>query len=315
MKFAIYGFFFSKNFLTNRASFSVLTENDVRFWNRVKKSRDRKLYNLTGYLESNETDLEEFVFTMEAVLSFVQQQDVRLVEVTSEEIEPYYESSFDRHSSGAPFAIYQDIQEEIVDKLYEKLLDYNNLCNLKTEKSPFDNEHNFEFKSLVYKTLEPMKMRRYLVEVPFYLYFSGLEAFCKQYLKSYYKEIKIEKDASKNIARMLEKLEINYIQVDTDDTKFNLRKKINKEEDFLKLSLSTYSNLRNSLFHQNLFVADCPSSYVKNNKGNYPKQQVKITDFDYYLHRLCNAVILKYIGIENKKLDCSKWYTRVPMIK
>ena len=149
----------------------------------------------------------------------------------------------------------------------------------------------------------------------YFLYFSGLEAFCKQYLKSYYPEINIVRDVSKNIAQVLEKLEINYIQVDTADMKFNLRNKIIKKDEFLKLSLSTYSNLRNSLFHENLFVAYTENSLNKDKDGKYPKEQVRITQYEYNLHRLCNAVILKYIGIKNSELDCSKWYTRLPMIK
>lgn len=317
-KYAIYGFFFSKDFSTKRASFSVINE-DIKFYDKVKKTQDRKNYNLSGYIETSESDLEEFVFTMEAVLSFVQQQSVRLVEICSDNIaEPCYECSFLRHGSGAPFAMHQDIQEEIIDKLYEKLLDYNDPCNLKTENSPFDNQHNFEFKSFVYKTLEPMKMRNYSIEIPFYLYFSGLEAFCEQYIKSFITDLKInEKDVRQNIAPVLEKLGINYIFADWPDGLFNWRnKKVDKDE-FLKLSISTYSNLRNSLFHQNLFIASTETStkFKKiDGKQIHPEETVKITDYDYYLHRLCDVVILKYIGLQNQRLDCSKWYTRFPLI-
>lgn len=66
----------------------------------------------------------------------------------------------------------------------------------------------------------------------FLLQSKGLEAFCKQYLKAYHKELFSNK-APKAIGRVL-------------------------------------------------------------------------AEYDGYLLRLCNAVILKYIGITNKNLDCSK---------
>ena len=56
-KYAIYGFFFSKDFSTKRASFSVINE-DIKFYDKVKKTQDRKNYNLSGYIETSESDLE-----------------------------------------------------------------------------------------------------------------------------------------------------------------------------------------------------------------------------------------------------------------
>ena len=165
---------------------------------------------------------------------------------------------------------------------------------------------------------EPMKMRNYSIEIPFYLYFLGLEAFCKQYIKSFIPGLKInEKDIRQNIAPVLEKLGINYIFADWSDGLFNWRNKKLDKDEFLRLSISTYSNLRNSLFHQNLFIANTENSTkFKKKDGKQIRQEetVKITDYDYYLHRLCNVVILKYIGIQNINLDCSKWYTRFQLI-
>ena len=219
-------------------------------------------------------------------------------------------SEFEKTGSAAPFVFYSDLQEKIIEKLYLKLIDKNDLCNQQLDNSVFNSFHNCEFSSLVYKVTEPFHMRKKFIELTYYLYFSGLEAFCKQYLKSYYPEIKVVKDISKNFSEMLEKLGINYIHICSKDTKNNLRNKINDKDKFLKLSLSTYSNLRNSLFHQNLFVAEVPCSIKENDT-----ELVKITDYEDTLLRLCNVVILKYIGIENPNLDCSKWYTRFPLIK
>lgn len=309
MRFAIYGLFFTKAFSFNDFQFTPL-ESKLKFLERKKLISDRRYYNLSGFIDTPDINPNEFIFVMQAVLTFVQQQDVIIKDVFEDEIPTEYLSEFERTGSAAPFAFYSDLQEEIIEKLYLKLIDKNDLCNQKLDNSVFNSFHNCEFSSLVYKVTEPFHMRKKFIELTYYLYFSGLEAFCKQYLKSYYPEIKIVKETSKNLAEMLEKLGINYIHIDSKDYIYNLRSKINGKEKFLKLSLSTYSNLRNKLFHQNLFVAEVPCPMATNGK-----ELVQITDYEYSLLRLCNVVILKYIGINNPILDCSKWYTRFPLIK
>lgn len=310
MIFAIYGLFFTKAFSFNNFYFTPIKSN-LKPQKRKKLINDRRYYNLSGFIDTPDINPNEFIFEMQAVLTFVQQQDVIIKEVLEEEIPTEYLSEFERIGSAAPFAFYSDLQEEIIEKLYLKLIDKNDLCNQKIDNSVFDSYRNCEFSSLVYKVTEPFHMRKKFIELTYYLYFSGLEAFCKQYLKSYYPEIDIDKNSiSKNMAEMLEKLEINYIHIYSQDCNYNLRNKIIDKKKFLKLSLSTYSNLRNKLFHQNLFDAEVPCSMKKNDK-----ELVQITDYENSLLRLCNAVILKYIGINNPILDCSKWYTRFPLIK
>ena len=157
-------------------------------------------------------------------------------------------------------------------------------------------------------------MRKHFIEMVYFLYFSGLEAFCKQYLKSYHKELFSNK-APEAIGRALEKLELPFVDVHLPASNYNLKDKITDERDFILMSVTTYTNLRNSLFHSNKFAADVEISIQKNSKNKYPMKVVQITEYNGYLLRLCNAVILKYIGITNKNLDCSKWHTRFPLIK
>lgn len=310
MRFAIYGLFFTKAFSFNNFHFTPI-ESKLKFLERKKLISDRRYYNLSGFIDTPDINPNEFIFEMQAVLTFVQQQDVIIREVFEDEIPTEYLSEFERTGSAAPFAFYSDLQEEIIEKLYLKLIDKNDLCNRKIDNSVFDSSYNCEFSSLVYKVTEPFHMRKKFIELTYFLYFSGLEAFCRQYLKSYYPEIDIDKNSiSKNMAEMLEKLEINYIHINPKDYKYNLQNEINDKEEFLKLSLSTYSNLRNKLFHQNLFDAKVPCPMATNGK-----ELVQITDYEDSLLRLCNAVILKYIGVNNPRLDCSKWYTRFPLIK
>ena len=211
MKFAIYGFFFSKGFQSEEFSFIPL--NNDNFYDKYLKVKNLEKLYLTGFIETKNYD-ENFVFTMRAVLAFVQQQNVELIQVVNEDdnLPDYINSIFERRNGGAPFAYYEELIFEIVNRLYKKLIDYNDPCNLKTKESPFDKEHNFEFKSLVYKTIEPMYSKNNSIEIPFFLYFSGLEAFCKQYIKSK-TTYKISTDYAKNIANMLESLEYIKLQI------------------------------------------------------------------------------------------------------
>lgn len=299
VKFAVYGFFFNEKFSFSGFRFIPVKYN-LKFWDEVKISKEKYQYNLTGYIESENVDEKDFIFTMQTVLTFVQQQDVMIRLIETGEVFKSYISDFERRGCGAPFAFYSDLQQEIIEKLYCKII----------------NEPNEEeFKSLVFKVTEPFHMRKNYIELTYYLYFSGLEAFCGKYIESYFPNIEKPKDASRKIAHVLEELKIDYIQVDLHDTKHNLRSKSFDKKYFLRLSLSTYSNLRNSLFHQNKFTAHTVASNIRNKDGAYPKEEVVIAEYEYNLQRLCNAVILKYINIHNSKLDCSKWYTRFPLIK
>ena len=270
---------------------------------------------MTGYIETRELDPDSFIFSMQAVLIFVQQQDVILVRIDESEAPSFYKFDFERKTHGAaPYASYMELLEEIVQKLYLKIIDDADPCNQKDGNNVFGKEHNCEFSSLVYKITEPFHMRKSFIEMVYFLYFSGLEAFCKQYLKSNFPKLYSEQ-APDAIGNALEKLGIQYINIYRDDGNYNLVNESLTEEQFLKLSITTYSNLRNSLFHSNKFVADTQISSKKIGKNKYPTKEVKITEYNNYLLRLCNAVVLKYIGITNKRLDCSKWYTRVQMIK
>ena len=313
MKFAIYGFYFDRPFSFNDIHFTPI-EIHLPFWEKVNRIKAQYNYNLSGFIDTPEIESENFIFSMQAVLTFVQQQDVIIKKVTSEKVDNSYISDFQRRGNAAPFVMVPDLYEEIVKKLYSKLIDDADLCNQKGSDSVFSNSNNCEFKSLVYKVTEPFHMRRNFIEITYFLYFSGLEAFCKQYLKSYFPEFYSE-TAHKAIGCTLEQMKINYVNVFMFPSQYNVKNEQLTENDFIKLSITTYSRLRNSLFHSNKFVAEVENDPIEISKNKYPMQEVKITDFDYNLLRLCNAVILKYIDIENPRLDCSKWYTRFPMIK
>lgn len=313
MKFAIYGFFFDRTFSFNEIVFIPI--DGVSYQERKKIANDRYHHNLTGYIETQEIDSDSFIFSMQAVLTFVQQQDVILVRIDESEAQKSYQFEFERKAHGAvPYAIYPELLVEIVQKLYEKLINFSDPCNQKDGEDVFGKEHNCEFSSLVYKVTEPFHMRKPFIEMVYFLYFSGLEAFCKQYLKSYAPKLYSDQ-APDAVGNTLELLGIPYINIYKSNGNFNLVNENVSEDQFLTLAITTYSNLRNSLFHSNKFVADTQISAKKDEKNKYPMKEVQITEYDGYLLRLCNAVILKYIGITNKNLDCTKWHTRSQLIK
>lgn len=170
MKFAIYGFYFDRQFSFNRISF-VPEERNLPFWENVNRTKDKYNYRLSGFIETLNNDLRNFIFLMQAVLKFVQQQDVIIKLLSDKEIEKSYPSDSKRRGSAAPFVMYPDILEEIVEKLYLKLIDDNDLCNQKGNDSVFNLYNNCEFKSLVYKVTEPFHMRRTFIEITFFIFF------------------------------------------------------------------------------------------------------------------------------------------------
>ena len=87
MRFAIYGFFFYKSFCFDDFCFTPI-QTESSFWEKVKLSTDTYRYNLTGYIDTPEIDSQDFIFTMQAILTFVQQQDVIITEIFDETLEP-----------------------------------------------------------------------------------------------------------------------------------------------------------------------------------------------------------------------------------
>ena len=116
MKFAIYGFFFNREFLFNDIKFTPL-KSKLSFWENVNRTKDQYNYRLSGFIETLNNDLRNFIFLMQAVLKFVQQQDVIVKEITTEPVADFYPCEFIRHGSAAPFAMYSDLLEEIVKKI------------------------------------------------------------------------------------------------------------------------------------------------------------------------------------------------------
>lgn len=72
MKFAIYGFFFNREFSFNDIKFTPL-KSKLSFWENVNRTKDQYNYRLSDFIETLNNDLRNFIFLMQAVLTFVQQ--------------------------------------------------------------------------------------------------------------------------------------------------------------------------------------------------------------------------------------------------
>ncbi len=79
MKFVIYGFYFDREFSFDGIKFTPIP--DVSYQERKRIANDRYQHNLTGFIETQEIDSDSFIFSMQAVLTFVQQQDVFIVKI------------------------------------------------------------------------------------------------------------------------------------------------------------------------------------------------------------------------------------------
>lgn len=103
MKFAVYGFFFEQSFSFNGFNFNP-KKYHLPFWDEVKVSKDKWHYNITGYIETNETDANEFIFYMQPILTFVQQQDVIIKLIKDKNcISDSYEADFERRGDARLF--------------------------------------------------------------------------------------------------------------------------------------------------------------------------------------------------------------------
>jgi hypothetical protein len=312
MILGVYGFVFSE-----KIEIGVYTL--IPCSNKItKESKDsinsRHEYKLSGFICTNGLIDNSFLFDLEAVLSFCQQQNVIIRnEFTSLSEIPLEKTiiiaDIERRKTSSYILELNEIQlPNLVNKLFNKLNERNDVCN-------------DDFRALVFNSIEVNRLRAWYSNISYYLLFSSLEAFCSSYNK---KKINNGKKHPRNyapytIARTLEELKIPYIyhfvqknkttNSDKAKEKFNnalqnMYGNISNETDYTRMLLDTYSNLRNKLFHNNKLEAEIEGVSGK-------KEIVSIGEYELFLHKLIIAVIIKYIDFTDKHFNVAKWPTRI----
>lgn len=137
-----------------------------------KHAADSDYYNLTGFLKFNDNfqyDKHEFLFNLQAVLSFIDQRDVLIIQHKAKVISPIKIAG--NRLSGGGEVIGKDIFFPESRKLFiEK--------SIQTFYNSSDNDLEI-FKSAFFKTIEVFRARKNFIEISYFLLFSALESLSR----------------------------------------------------------------------------------------------------------------------------------------
>lgn len=274
---AIYGFHFTREFEVFDLSFYPVF-SDI---NRCKSSsRSLEDYQLTGYVFADRLTSER-LFNLQAILSFIEHLDVRLSKPTPDFIhqavkdQPVGTLSFPgpRYSGGGAVIGTDDFYRSSRKKFIE-------LALIKLEDDQYSEIS--KFKLLFFKKVETFR-RQPFIEITYFLLFSGLEAFARA------TSGKVgEKSAIEPIYRLLKSYGLDVFQDNPKD---------------LRRSISTYSHIRNALFHQG------ESSRSVNVNGEHI--QIHSSDFLFSFSMLVTLVIFKALNFDDGHTNWNCWIDRM----
>lgn len=278
---AIYGFEFTKRFEAGGVLFEPVESDQAQ-----AKARARNIdsHCLSGFVYGDLLSLD-FVFCLEAVLSFVERLDVVVLgpfDLDFIGCQPslYFDPVLNRGSRNAgggavirsdAFGPWSESRPKFIDAILSRLSD-DAFC----KQTPL--------RMLLFRSVETFRQRRPAIEISYFLLISGLEAFCRDQQQDFHSN-----NAAIPIAKMLKEYGFNVFQ---DNVKC------------LPRSISTYLHLRNALFHQGKF-----SKLVKINEYSV---YLKCTDYLFHLSMLVSLIIFKVVGFEDKHFNWDCWYDRYP---
>lgn len=273
----IYGFNITQKIEFNGIKITPRTNNalEARTW-----ARDVKTYHLTATLEASAVS-DEFLFNLEAVLSFIEHLDVLItppkkLNLDIRSAKPPKTIIAHKRNSGGGATIGEDeffpnSRIEFIKKTID-LLENVDFCN------------NTQFKSIFFKKVTTFRQIKPYIEVSYFLLYSGLESYARAVTK--------DKD-NKNSSEPIFKLLNNY--------GFNLAI---EKPDSLARAVSTYTHLRNALFHNSAL------SKVINLNGK--NTELKLIDFFYNIEQLVTLTIMKAVNFDDNHINWDSWIDRQP---
>lgn len=243
-------------------------------------ARDLESYQLTATL-SGPTISATDLFNLEAILSFVEHLDVlitspvKLAEEDPFSIFPEQIESHKRNNGGGAAigedAFFPSSRGEFVAKAYRCLGD-NAFCQAT------------QFNILFFKCVETFRQRKPFIEITYFLLYSGLETYARSVL---------DDRKSKNSSEPIFKLLTNY----------GFDVKIENPSD-LKRAVSSYTHLRNALFHNSEITAQV------NMNGEIV--EFAIVDYLFNIRQLVALVILKAVRFDDEHINWNSWIDRQP---
>lgn len=245
----------------------------------AKLTKDRTAYNLTAVLISDRFT-DQGIFEVSSALTFIEHSQVL---ITSPRIRsnPDWSSEFSSsldlpgRKSGGGATVGDDLfhpgsREKFLQCLFSKLKD-----KIFLESTGFD--------FMYYKCVESCRLSQNIVDIMYFLLFSGLETYARTDLG-----MKTERNTSIPISKLLRKHGFDFKEEYASD---------------LTRSVSTYTHLRNGLFHQS-------AQEVTVNKNGI---EVSLSIYDYWgtLSSLVPLVIMKAIDFDDGHINWDRWRTRI----
>lgn len=243
----------------------------------VKKlAKDQKTYHLTALLEVTSplgyNEILELRHDLEGVLSFIDQREVLVTPFDEDYFYTELDTCYPRYSSGSAM---------IIDDLQSPESRY---CFIHKALEALEHSKKYDqgnFREVFFKSVNTFRTRVPYVDISYYLLFSALESLARNYYQDFCS------NAAQVIAELLQK--------------YNFQLSEHNEQEPLKAT-STYSHLRNSVFHNGVHTV------TKNINGN-----MKTFELKTYLspfQALVNLVIIKHIDFDDGWIDWDSWPTR-----
>jgi hypothetical protein len=248
-----------------------------------KLSSDQTTYHLTAFLELDDQvhNQRELVYDLKAILSFIDRKDVIIANKLKnteqpgnlEDDYPQFIKSHYRHNGGG-----QVIMSDTFSKDSRKTFIEMAMKKLSDQTDP----NNEVFRSAFFKTIEIFRARESFIDVDYYLLFSALESLSRAVLNN------DSRNASEPIAIFLQPYGFNIVQDNPND---------------LFRSVSTYTHLRNALFHEGNFEKEV------NINGSLIK--LELSKFYSAFRGLLPLVMMRYIGFDDDHINWNSWIDRM----
>lgn len=243
-------------------------------------AKDINSYQLTAVLRGTSIS-DDLLFDLEAVLSFVERLDV-LITSPKELAEGNPFAQFapsittHRRNSGGGHVIGEDAFFQTSRSLFvPKALD-------RLQNQEFCKQS--QFRTLLFKYIETFRQRKPFVEVSYFLLYSGLESYARAVVND-----RSSRNSSEPIYKLLKKYGFD-VQIENPT---NLQK-----------AVSTYTHLRNSLFHNSEFTATI--------NVNGKKIELKLFDYLFNISQLVALVVLKAVDFDDDRINWNSWIDRQP---
>jgi len=242
---------------------------------------DLDSYQLTAIIKGVSMS-DDLLFNLEAILSFVERLDVLItspVEQTNDDPFTQFSPSIMTHrrSSGGGCAI---IGEDTFFHTSRSLFISKAFDRLQHQQLYED----AQFKILFFKYVETFRQRKSFVEVEYFLLYSGLESYARCIVND-----RSNRNSSEPICKLL--------------TGYGFDVQIERPRD-LHRAVSTYTHLRNALFHNGEFTATI----------NVNGAEVELRLFDYLsnISQLVALVILKAVEFDDGHINWNSWIDLQP---